>query len=59
MLAVQERFTECDDASVPVPLSASLIVDGTALLVKFSVAVALPATWGLKVTVKERSDLRQ
>ena len=50
VLPAQDRFTECVDASVPVPLSASAIVDGTALLVKLSVALALPATCGLKVT---------
>jgi len=44
LLPVQERFTECVDAAAPVPLNASEIVDGTALLVKVRVALALPAT---------------
>jgi hypothetical protein len=43
-LPVQGGLTECVDASVPVPLGASTVADGTGLLVKLSVALALPAT---------------
>jgi len=44
LLPVQERFTECVDAAAPVPLSASVVVEGVASLVKVSLALALPAT---------------
>jgi hypothetical protein len=53
VLPAQERFTECVDAAAPVPLSASVIVDGVPSLVKVSLALALPATGGLKVTANE------
>ncbi len=38
---------------MPVPVSDSVVVEGCALLVKVSVALAAPVTAGLKVTVKE------
>ena len=53
MLAVHDRSTVCVGAGVPVPVSVSVVVDGWALLVKVSVALAVPATSGLKVTVNE------
>lgn len=51
VLPFQDRFTECVDAAVPFPLSACVVADCCALLMKVSVALALPATGGLKVTV--------
>jgi len=53
VLAFQDRLTECAEAVVPVPVRASVVVDGWALLVKVSVALADPVTVGLKVTVNE------
>ena len=38
---------------VPAPVSASVVVDGEALLVNVSVALAAPVVVGLKVTVNE------
>src|SRR5689334_13293402 len=51
LLPVQERFTECVDAAAPVPLSASVVVEGVASLVKVSLALELTATCGLNVTL--------
>lgn len=44
LLGFQDRFTECVPAAVPFPESACVVVDGCALLVKVSVALALPGT---------------
>ena len=44
LLGFQDRFTECVPAAVPFPESAWVMVDGCALLVKVSEALALPAT---------------
>jgi hypothetical protein len=52
-LASHDNVTECLGAAVPVPVVVFVVVDGWALLVKVSVALAAPVTWGLKVTVKE------
>lgn len=52
-LAVHDRFTEYTGAGVPVPLRASVIVGLCAFVaLKVKVALAAPATVGLKVTVK-------
>ena len=40
-------------ANVPVPVTVLVVVDGDALLVKVSVALAGPAVSGLKVTVND------
>jgi hypothetical protein len=53
VLAVHDRFTEWTGAGVPVPVSVSVVVEGWALLVNVSVALAAPVVCGLKVTVKE------
>lgn len=53
VLAVQDNATECVEAATPVPVSASVVVVGCALLVNVSVALADPAVVGLKVIVKE------
>ena len=50
VLPVQERFTACVEAAAPVPVKSWIVVDGAASLAKVRVAIALPATWGLKVT---------
>src|SRR5271165_2817568 len=52
VLALHDRFTECVGAGVPVPVSVSIVVDGLALLVNVSEALAEPVVCGLKVTVK-------
>jgi len=51
VLAVQDKFTEWTGAGVPVPVTASVVVEGCALLVKVSVAFTVVAAVGLKVTV--------
>ena len=51
MLAVHDRFTECVGAGVPVPVSASVIVDVEALLVMVNAALAAAAVCGLNVIV--------
>lgn len=51
VLAVQDRLTECVGAAVPLPVTVSVVVEGCALLVKVRVALALPATVGLNVTL--------
>src|SRR5271169_4080422 len=53
VLAFHDRFTVCVGAGVPVPVRASVVVIGCALLVNVSEAVAAPAVCGLKVTVNE------
>ena len=53
MLAFHDKFTKCVGAGVPVPVSVSMMVEGWALLVKVSEALAAPFTCGLKVTVKD------
>src|SRR5881397_437041 len=51
LLAVHDRFTEWVGAGVPVPVSASVIVGDSALLVIVNVALADAAVCGLKVMV--------
>src|SRR3954466_10961884 len=51
VLAVHDRFTECVGAGVPVPVSASVIVEDRALLVIVNVALAAAAVCGLNVMV--------
>jgi siroheme synthase len=51
VLAFQDRFTVCVGAGVPVPVSASIVVEGWALLVNVSEAIAAPEVVGLNVTV--------
>jgi len=51
LLAFQERFTEWLGAGVPVPVRASVVVVGCALLVKVNVAFTVAAAVGLNVTV--------
>jgi hypothetical protein len=53
VLALQDNATECVEAETPVPVSASVVVEGWALLVKVSVALAAPAVVGLNVIVNE------
>src|SRR5208283_5066778 len=53
VLASHDKLTVWVGAGVPVPVSASVVVEGWALLVKVSVAFAAPDTSGLKVTVNE------
>jgi hypothetical protein len=53
VLALQDKFTVCDGAGVPVPGRDSVVVAGWPLLVKLSEALADPATCGLKVTENE------
>jgi len=53
VLAFHDKLTVCVGAAAPVPVSVSDVVEGWALLVKVSVAVAAPVTRGLNVTVKE------
>lgn len=54
VLASHERFTECTGADVPVPLSASVMVELCAFVaVNVNVAFTVVATRGLNVTVKE------
>jgi hypothetical protein len=48
VLAFHDSATEC----APVPVSASVVVEGWALLVKVRVAPAAPEVRGLKVMVK-------
>ena len=43
----------CPAAVTPVPVAEAVVVDGDALLVKVSVALAAPAVSGLKVTVND------
>ena len=50
-LALHDKLTVCAGAGVPVPVRVSVAVAGWALLVNVSVALAAPATGGLKVTV--------
>jgi hypothetical protein len=52
VLPVHERFTECTGAGVPVPVSASVVGELVALLVKLNVAVTVTAAVGVKFTVK-------
>ena len=52
VLAFQDKFTECVDAEVPVPVSAAVVDEGWALLVTVNVAFTAPAVCGLKVIVK-------
>jgi len=51
VLAFHERFTVWVGAGVPVPVRASVVAVGCALLVNVSEAVAAPDVCGLKVTV--------
>jgi hypothetical protein len=51
VLAVHDKFTKCVGAGVPVPVSASVLVDDTALLIIVKVALAAVAVCGLKVMV--------
>lgn len=51
LLAFHDKLTVCVGAAVPFPVAVSVVVDGWALLVNVSVAVAAPVTCGLKVTV--------
>ena len=52
VLAVHDKLTECTGAGVPIPVKASVVVGLWALLaVKVSVALKVPATVGLNVTV--------
>jgi hypothetical protein len=53
VLALQDKFTVCGGAGVPVPVRDSVVVAGWPLLVKLSEALADPATCGLKVTENE------
>ena len=53
VLAVQDSATECVETATPVPVSASVVVVGCALLVKVRVTLADPAVVGVKVMVKE------
>jgi len=52
LLAFHDSATECVGAAVPVPVSASVVVEGWALLAKVSVALAAPEVRGLNVMVK-------
>jgi hypothetical protein len=52
VLASHDKLTVWVGAGVPVPVSASVVVEGWALLVKVSVALAAPVVRGLKLTVK-------
>ncbi len=52
MLAVQDKVTECGAAWTPVPDRAIALGEPVALLVTVTVAVALPAAVGLKITPK-------
>lgn len=52
-LAVHDKATVWVGAAVPVPVAASEVVEGDALLVKVRVAVSEPVTSGLKVTVND------
>ena len=53
MLAFQDRLTLWGAAAVPVPVTASVVVVGDALLVNVSVPLAAPVASGVKVTVNE------
>jgi hypothetical protein len=52
VLPVHERFTECTGAGVPVPVSASVVGESVALLVKVNVALTVAAAVGVNFTVK-------
>src|SRR5208337_1309176 len=52
VLASHDKLTVWVGADVPVPVSASVVVEGWTLLVKVSVALAASVVSGLKVTVK-------
>lgn len=52
LLAFQDRLTVWEGGVTPVPVAASVMADGWALLVKVRVALAEPAARGLKVRVK-------
>jgi hypothetical protein len=52
VLAFQDKLTVWAGAGVPVPVSASMVVAGCALLLKLSEALADPLACGLNVTVK-------
>jgi len=49
VLAFQDKSTLWLEAAVPVPVRLSVVVEGCALLVTVSVALAAPAIVGLKV----------
>ncbi len=51
-LGFQLKSTAYDGGAVPVPVRASAVVGGDALLVNVSVPVAAPVACGLNVTVK-------
>jgi hypothetical protein len=53
VLAVHDKLTLCVAAGVPVPVTASVVLEGCALLVKVRVPLAAPVAVGLKVTVNE------
>lgn len=53
ILAFQDKLTECVGAGVPVPVSASLMVEVSALLTNESDPLVVPDTKGLNVTLKE------
>lgn len=52
MLAVQDRLTVCDTAITPVPERVIVAGEPVALLVIVTLPLALPATVGLKMTLK-------
>lgn len=51
MLAPHDKSTICAGAAVPLPLAASMVVEGCASLVNVRVAPSPPVTCGLKFTV--------
>src|ERR1700722_5818442 len=51
LLGFHDKLTVCAGAVVPVPVKASVIDDGTPLLTKVSVALAVPIVCGLNVTL--------
>lgn len=52
VLALHDKLTVCVCRPVPVPVAEACVVEGEALLVKVSVALAAPEFCGLKVTLK-------
>lgn len=53
VLAFHDKLTLWTGAAVAVPVAVSVVVEGTALLVNVRVALSVPATSGLKVTVND------
>ena len=51
LLALQDKLTVCTGAATPVPVAASVVDEGAALLVNVRVALAAPAVFGVNVKV--------